>query len=99
MEPENRPYVDPAIWTYLRERDDTATRELVAALEDEANRQAKWFADAYELSPDEAYTRLQELGASAASFVGFLVQALPANLSGDRKGGPPSRSVTSAGRR
>jgi hypothetical protein len=74
--------------TYLRERDDTATQELVVELQDEADRQAKRFADTYELSPDEAYRKLQELGATAASLVGFLVQALPADWSGGKRCSP-----------
>lgn len=86
--------------TWLRDRDDTATRDLVGEVEQEANRQADRFAGAYGLSPDEAYAKLNQLGAAAAAFVSIIVQALPAapvhEQSGSATPRPPNPKKRSA---
>ncbi len=63
--------------TIVRERDDTATQELIDELRDEARQQEQRFKDRYAVTVDEAFRLLQEIGPSTASMVSFLVRAIP----------------------
>lgn len=62
-----------------RDRNDNATQDLVNELKAEAARQEAEFVKQYSATIDEAYDRLQALGAATAGLVSFLVKAIPPN--------------------
>ena len=64
----------------VRERDDAATRDLIQDLKDRARQQERRFVDEYAVSVDEAFERLQRLGAGAAWLLAYLVQSIPPEI-------------------
>jgi len=74
-----------AVITFVRERDDTATQELVAELKDEARKQEQQFMRAYAVTPDEAYERLRQIGAAATGVIAYLVQSIPHELADENR--------------
>ena len=63
--------------SFARERNDTATQDLVDELKAEAAHQEAEFVEQYSATIDEAYERLQALGSATAGLVSFLVRAIP----------------------
>jgi hypothetical protein len=68
---------------YVREKDETATQELINELRVAAREQETRFRAVYDKSTDEAYAQLRRLNAFAAGLIAFLVNAIPAEPSGD----------------
>lgn len=68
--------------TVIRERDDTATSELIAELKDAAGAQERRFRGSYAVGIDEAYQRLRDFGAAAVSLAALVVRAIPRNVPG-----------------
>jgi hypothetical protein len=65
------------VLSIVRERDETATTELINELRQEAQEQEQRFRDAYAISTDEAYERLRAFGAAAASLLPVFVRGIP----------------------
>jgi hypothetical protein len=63
--------------SYVRERDETATQQLVDELREQAREHESRFKREYSVSIDEAYRRLRRLGAATAGLVEYIVRALP----------------------
>jgi hypothetical protein len=65
------------LFSWLRERDDTAINDLIAELKRQAQMQEERFCAEYTVTVDEAYQRLQELKAGVMELVTFMLQTLP----------------------
>jgi len=74
--------------TFFRERDDTATQQLIDELKEEARKQEARFMGEYEVTVNEAYNRLCDLRSNAAGILTFLVQAIPSDFLAEPGPGP-----------
>jgi hypothetical protein len=66
--------------TVIRERDDTATSELINDLTQAAEAQERRFRGSYDVGIDEAYEKLRDFGAAAVSLAAIVVRAIPRGL-------------------
>lgn len=66
--------------TVVRERDDTATSDLIDELRQAADTQERRFRGTYAVGIDEAYERLRDFGAAAIGLAAVVARAIPRSL-------------------